>query len=60
MGPKKTFADGRWPGVAFGYGSGREVATKERLMRIGFYDLANAYQSLHVNYFSVTFYQVFQ
>ncbi len=24
--------------------------TKERLIRIGFYDLANAYQSVHVNY----------
>ena len=24
--------------------------TKERLIRSGFYDLANAYQSVHVNY----------
>ena len=31
-------------------GALNRALTKERLMRWGFYDLSNAYQSVHVNY----------
>ena len=33
-----------------GFALGRNGMTKERLINSGFYDLATAYQSVHVNY----------
>ena len=38
-------------GMYHANGSGQQMAmTKERLINSGFYDLATAYQSVHVNY----------